>query len=276
MTTMDVLFLVARLGIALCCALALVEALRRWRRVPEGASANRPVLVAIAALLLLGIALTIYDAWDNAWVRRGEAAAFGSWLWLSFDLAVPLLVLRALRAVDERDAALARLAAAAVTDPLTGLANRRGFADRAAAAVRECQRRGLPASVVVLDVDRFKAVNDGHGHAAGDAVLEGLARVLRSGVRAGDVAGRLGGEEFAVLCPGLDPGEAGALAERLRAALREQVPHPAGGAAVVTASAGVAALPGIAPAAAIAQAIAAADRALYAAKAAGRDRVVLA
>lgn len=276
MSTPDLLFLLARLGIALFCAIALAETVRRWRRLPAGTAPNRPVLLLITGLLLLGIGLTGFDAWTNVWSLRGEAIMLTSWLWLSFDLAVPLLVLRALRAVDERDAALARLAEAAVTDPLTGLANRRGFTERAAQAVQACRERGAPVSVVLFDVDRFKAVNDTHGHAAGDAVLKGLARVLRGGVRAEDVAGRLGGEEFAVLCPGMTPEAARALAERLRSALREGVAHPDGGTAVVTASAGIAALPPLAPEVAVERALAAADEALYAAKAAGRDRVVLA
>jgi diguanylate cyclase (GGDEF)-like protein len=129
----------------------------------------------------------------------------------------------------------------------------------------------------MFDVDRFKSINDGHGHPAGDVVLVGLADVLRGAARAGDIAGRLGGEEFALLCPGLDAAGAASVAERLRAALRAGVPHPAGGDAAVTASAGVAEIAvRDAPGAALDAALKAADAALYAAKDGGRDRVVIA
>jgi diguanylate cyclase (GGDEF)-like protein len=276
MTLGDAMFVAAQLTIAAYCALALAAAARRWRNAPERFPAKRPVLLAMAALLLLGILLSAFDAWDNAWNRLGEPILLGAWLRLAFDLGVPLLALWALRVIEQRDAALLRLAQAAITDPLTGLANRRGFAEAAERAVAACRARGLPASVALFDIDRFKAVNDGHGHAAGDVVLVGLARVLREGLRAEDTAARIGGEEFALLCPGLGPAEVAAVCEGLRAALRAQVAHPAGGAAVVTASAGVAALPESAGPAAVEAALVAADRALYAAKAAGRDRVVIA
>jgi diguanylate cyclase (GGDEF)-like protein len=218
-----------------------------------------------------------YDAWDNVVRHHENRIMASSWVWLGFDAAVPLLALVALRVTRERDAALARLSSMAVTDPLTGLANRRGFTEAAMAAIAACRRNGTPAAVVMFDVDRFKSINDGHGHPAGDAVLVGLAEVLRRGARAGDVTGRLGGEEFALLCPGLDAAGAAAVAERLRAMLRAEVAHPAGGTAVVTASAGVAevAVRG-APEAALDAALGAADGALYAAKEGGRDRVVMA
>ncbi|MBR0684269.1 GGDEF domain-containing protein [Roseomonas eburnea] len=275
MTFADQAFLAARLGIGMLCVWAMVVAVARYRAAGPGT--GKLVLRQLLAVLVLGIVLIAFDAWDNTIVRQGDPINIGTWLWLTFDAAVPLLVLAALEMMAERDAIMAQLARAAVTDPLTGLANRRGFSAAAETAVSLCRRQDMPAAMIVFDLDRFKAINDGHGHAAGDAVLAGMAGVLRRHLRAGDIVGRLGGEEFAVLCPGLDAAGAAAVAERLRAAQRLEVPHPAGPGEAVTASAGVAELaPTGDVATSLEAALAAADRALYAAKAAGRDRVVLA
>lgn len=117
-----------------------------------------------------------------------------------------------LRVVLDREEALAR------TDPLTGVPNRRTFIEAAEARIRRMQRDGAPCTVVYLDVDGFKAVNDVHGHAAGDAVLRMVGRTLSTHVRACDTVARLGGDEFAVL---LEGDEAAPVITRLRAALRE-------------------------------------------------------
>jgi diguanylate cyclase (GGDEF)-like protein len=164
-----------------------------------------------------------------------------------------------------------------VTDPLTALRNRRGFLRAAEGALARSLRNGERAAVVMIDLDRFKAINDAHGHEAGDAVLRGAAEVLLSMLRGGDLAGRLGGEEFALLLPGASPEVAAGAAERLRRALSARVHHP-DPLARVTASFGVAAIDmrGPAPAAALQAALREADGALHAAKRTGRDRIVLA
>lgn len=160
---------------------------------------------------------------------------------------------------------------ASMIDELTGLLNRRGFME---GAVRACLP-GRPFAVLALDLDRFKDVNDRHGHAAGDDLLAMFAHVLRAQVRASDVVARMGGEEFGVLLPGLALEDACRTAERIRAAFRSQaaalkLPGVAG-----TVSIGVAV--GIAPANGVPESIspllARADAALYRAKAQGRDRV---
>jgi diguanylate cyclase (GGDEF)-like protein/putative nucleotidyltransferase with HDIG domain len=178
------------------------------------------------------------------------------------------LLVGALR--DRLDLVLERLGAAARTDVLTGLLNRRGLREQVDAEIRRARRTGRPLSLVILDVDRFKQVNDRLGHVAGDDVLRGLADTLRRGVRAMDTPGRLGGEEFCILLPETHPHEAAALVERLRRALTVELSRPG---MVLTASFGVAGWP--AHGTTQEELMQSADRALYAAKRSGRDRVVL-
>ena len=153
------------------------------------------------------------------------------------------------------------------TDALTGLPNRRVFQETLARELAVAARRGTSCGLVVLDVDHFKAVNDTHGHQAGDEVLRRIGAVLAESCRGTDVAVRYGGEEFAVVVPDCTRPEALAVAERLRAAVAAS---PA--AVPVTMSAGVATFP--ADAADETGLVAAADTALYRAKRQGRDRSV--
>ncbi len=129
--------------------------------------------------------------------------------------------------------------------------------------------------MVALDVDLFKSINDGWGHAAGDAVLQGIAATLRRNLREGDVVGRAGGEEFHLLLRGVMPAEALCLVDRLREAISREVPHPAGLPARVSLSGGIALVDGEG-ASAIEEAMRRADAALYEAKHHGRDCVVMA
>lgn len=88
-----------------------------------------------------------------------------------------------------------------ITDELTGLFNRRGFTEALDRVLAACKRHGEPGLLILVDLDRFKAINDTYGHLAGDAVLKGTADLLRSTVRKSDIVARLGGDEFAVLLP---------------------------------------------------------------------------
>jgi diguanylate cyclase (GGDEF)-like protein len=126
----------------------------------------------------------------------------------------------------------------------------------------------------MLDIDHFKAINDGWGHGAGDAVLRDVATAMRGALRPGDVLARVGGEEFALLLLGVDAEGARPLLERLRAAAA-MVPHPGAPERRVTLSGGLAPVEGLGLAA-LESGLRAADAALYAAKAAGRNRVVVA
>ena len=173
-----------------------------------------------------------------------------------------------LRARRQLEAELRRMAA---QDPLTGLANRRELERLLRLELGRAARHGRPLAVLVLDVDRFKLVNDSHGHHAGDRVLVELARRLRGLTREVDVVGRLGGDEFVVVLPETDLSGGLAFAERVRAAVGERPFQVDGLELPVTVSLGVAAFPdhGESLRALLVQG----DRALYAAKAAGRNRV---
>jgi diguanylate cyclase (GGDEF)-like protein len=176
--------------------------------------------------------------------------------------------------ISARKALEEELLRLAASDPLTGLANRRGFFEGAARMLGMARRCGTPLSMIMLDIDHFKAVNDAYGHDAGDAVLRAVAERLRQGLRVSDLAGRVGGEEFAVLCPGTDLAGGVELAERLRLALEDMVVTADCRAVKVTASFGVAQCQGDrdgAPSVCLTRA----DQALYAAKRGGRNRVCL-
>ena len=167
----------------------------------------------------------------------------------------------------------AQLARAAVTDPLTGLRNRRGFIELAEHERARMRRAGQPGSLVLLDIDHFKQFNDTYGHVAGDRVLEVVGRVLNSSAREEDVVARWGGEEFAMLLPDTSPEEAEIVAQRLRNTFGNQT-HDVDGAEVrVTITIGVAEAEWDAT---IDEWIGAADRALYVGKTGGRNQVVVA
>jgi len=177
--------------------------------------------------------------------------------------------------VEERNQALAaanaRLEMLASTDPLTGLLNHRAFHARLDEEITRAERGGRPLALLLVDLDDFRAINNTHGHQAGDRALVAIAAALRGSLRAGDSAGRLGGDEFAALLPEADLAEALAVAERARAAVAG-IALPAGDATIhATTSLGVA----VAPRHARTRdaLIAAADQAAYAAKDAGKDCV---
>jgi diguanylate cyclase (GGDEF)-like protein len=161
----------------------------------------------------------------------------------------------------------------ALVDGLTGVANRRQCEEALSAEISRADRHGLPLTLVLADLDDFKAINDQHGHATGDEVLREFAAVLRATVRDSDLAGRWGGEEFLLLLPSADATGGAQLADRVRTSLAERSFLGHDGAVVsVTCSFGVAEhSPGLDER----QLFAAADRALYRAKREGKNRVEL-
>jgi diguanylate cyclase (GGDEF)-like protein len=200
---------------------------------------------------------------------------------ISIGLAALLSQLRANRReletrVQERTAQLqaanAQLEKLAVTDALTGLLNRRALSDLFRREIERAQRHRRELAVIMFDVDHFKAINDRHGHAAGDAVLKQIAGIAAQSTRGTDTIARYGGEEFVLIAPETDRASALDLAERMRAALQAadiRIDHHS---LTVTASFGVAMLRS--DDARPENVLRRADEALYAAKGGGRNRVV--
>lgn len=286
---------VGRVGpLVLACPLAVVFArLVAWRTgaLPAVGDLGDPVSVGVwlavafpLAFLVLGtrrgvvLSAVVYLAFTALTVDAALAALVGdetdpaAVVALALTAMYPVLIALTWVLASRREhlaAARARgdlLAELATTDPLTGLANRRQLDDALDRMAAEAKRYHQPLSVVLVDLDHFKAVNDEHGHEMGDLVLVEAAARLAGAVRAADLAGRWGGEEFLVICPHTDHRAAWTLAERCRHAIAE--------AAVadieVTASLGVATLDATDD---VRSLVRRADLALYAAKSAGRDRV---
>jgi diguanylate cyclase (GGDEF)-like protein len=171
-------------------------------------------------------------------------------------------------ALRESEAEVRRLA---LTDPLTGLANRRRLDEALLIETHRAQRYAGRLSAVLADLDHFKRINDQHGHHVGDVVLREFAHIVRSHCRDTDLVARFGGEEFVILMPEIGAAEANACAERIRLTLAQTIIPPL--AQPVTASLGVVELmPGESGDSLIRRA----DQALYAGKMAGRNRVTLA
>ena len=201
-------------------------------------------------------------------VLPGDGAAPARWLLTVSGIMVAAGLAGLLQARAER--LVAEMAEMARTDALTGLLNRRGFSEAIGLELERARRGGHTLAVVVADLDHFKAVNDRHGHRAGDLVLKAFGRLCSAHGRRIDTAARIGGEEFALILPHTDEHGAFLVAERLRRALRDEPPLPG---SPLSVSLGVAAFPlhgadGDAL-------LHAGDQALYAAKELGRDRTVI-
>ena len=166
-----------------------------------------------------------------------------------------------------------RLRRAGMTDGLTGVHNRRYFDHRSLIEFSQAVRHRYPLACLFLDIDHFKAINDGHGHPTGDEVLRQVGGLILRSLRTGDLAARYGGEEFVVLLPRTDLAGACEVAERIRLMVQDApFVTPEGGTVNATLSAGLAMLP--AGATSFAELLNAADRALYDAKRGGRNRTV--
>jgi diguanylate cyclase (GGDEF)-like protein len=170
----------------------------------------------------------------------------------------------------------AQLEALSITDPLTGLANRRRLMARLEEEVARARRYKTPMSVVMLDIDHFKQVNDTHGHAMGDEVLRNIGAMLKASVRTTDLAARYGGEEFALVLSHTDIAAAQQVAEGLRQKFAELEHHLDGVTLTKTVSMGVASRDGQGEIPNSEDLLKHADEALYRAKQGGRNRVEVA
>ncbi len=250
-------------------ALPKVDIRRRF--TPSPAPTREPSAEEIDAVLAAGEFASRAETIDcgacgyDTCVEHAAAICLDRSTW---DVCMPLQKKRVTR---ERD----HLATVASTDPLTGLLNRRAFDERLRQEVDRHQRYGGDLSVVMFDLDGFKLVNDRHGHASGDALLRAAGILVSSHVRSSDAAGRVGGDEFALILPGVNKTGAWAAAEKLRAAMATLTVAGSDGSVIgVTVSVGVASLGGRVQEAV--SLLGAADEALLAAKRTGRDRVELA
>jgi diguanylate cyclase (GGDEF)-like protein len=198
-------------------------------------------------------------------------------IFIALAVAVSMLLARVFEAANRSAFALEQeLMREARTDALTGLRNRRALEEVADMEIKRCARTGAPLAVILGDIDRFKRVNDSHGHEVGDRVIQAVANHLLAVARETDVLGRWGGEEFLVILPDTNEAAAAAVAERMRAVIENAViPVPN---LHVTISLGVADLGATLPTdpGRWADMVRRADNAMYRAKEAGRNRVLAA
>jgi len=186
-----------------------------------------PVLLLLLAATIAGTAICLLSLW---WMIRPLSQlahaikiyrANGTPVRMRIDRndEIGLLASTVTAMVAETETLMAKLRHQAMTDLLTGLGNRRWLNERAAEELARAERLGEPLSIIVLDLDRFKGINDGHGHETGDRVLVATGEVVRTCLRPYDLAARIGGEEFCILLPRTTLDEAEAIGERLRTAL---------------------------------------------------------
>ncbi|TPI59212.1 GGDEF domain-containing protein [Mesorhizobium sp. B3-1-3] len=219
----------------------------------------------IARTLIVVIAHGPFPSYDGFYGSSYWTTALLSHALLSLLIALSLFTAAALDVMRA-------LKAETHTDPLSGILNRRGFEERATVLLDQCGKAGFPVALVLADLDHFKALNDQHGHEAGDRVIADFAAKLRSATGARGAAGRIGGEEFAVLLPLSDLGAARLFAEAIRAFYSAGAIEGLPPGIRVTASFGVAARSGREG---LMPLMRRADEALYKAKKNGRDSVRL-
>jgi diguanylate cyclase (GGDEF)-like protein len=222
------------------------------------ASVGSSIVVATIAMLIAG-----YDDFLFAYGLAGGIPA----------IAAPLTIYPLVSANRRLRAMQAKLESLALTDVLTGLPNRRGFFERADQIFEQATDTGASIAAMMVDIDRFKSVNDTHGHNTGDMVLAAVARTIRDAVvgsgAADSIVARLGGEEFAIIVMGLQPSAVARLADQIGRDARRVEHRHGGGVIMATVSIGVSLRRDSADVDAV---LKAADDAVYAAKHAGRDR----
>lgn len=227
--------------------------------------------------LLAGAAQNGWSDDEGWWKRKREGRLWGSSVVAVIDDECPgdagFVVVT--RDITQKKREQDDLRLTAATDFLTGVHNRRSFEDAATRELEEWRQSREPLSLVMIDADHFKKVNDTYGHGTGDDVLKALANTLKAHVRAIDVVARLGGEEFVLLLPRTDEANAFAVAERVRAAIEQLGVSAADGTVVrFTVSTGV--VEASNQASSLEELLHLADEALYEAKRQGRNRSIVA
>lgn len=234
------------------------------REIRNGSSANTDVPV----LAMSGLE----DSARRIELLREGANDFLAKPMLEEELAVRVRnIVQIKRLLDQTAGQRDHLRRLALTDQLTGVYNRHYLTEIAVRRIGEAERHGIPLTMLALDIDHFKKVNDEHGHETGDVVLAETAAVIRNACRQGDVIARTGGEEFVLLLINMGADAASGFAERLRQRIEEA--QPAG--IPVTVSIGMISTSGEAVGATFESLFKSADAALYEAKRAGRNRVVI-
>ena len=247
-----------RANFAFCVGVLLIGLMMGWHVSPETAWPVTAICVIANAAYIVSIGLAAFVR--SRQLKKARQALHERENTLKHQLAE-------IRDLQEK------LQEQAVRDPLTGLYNRRFLDNIASRELARCEREGLHLSIMMIDVDHFKAVNDTYGHPGGDEVLKGLAALLLENVRVVDVACRFGGEEFLLMLPGMPPQHALERAEQCRAAFASTQINVEGRMVRATISVGIAVYP--LHGQTLADLTRCADVALYQAKEGGRNRVVL-
>ncbi len=258
------------LSLAAASAYLFAAAATLWRGHKERLAARTPIVILTgvhAAVFLLGA----YSVASGSLAQGTVPSVVSLFGIIHFENIVFMLgtAVFLLALVKERNEAASRMAAR--IDPLTGIANRTAFLETAERVMTRCRRESLPVSVMMWDLDRFKTINDTHGHEVGDAVIRQFCEIVATSLRPNDVFGRIGGEEFGAVLARSSIEAAAARAERIRIAFAESCGFVENDEVDATVSCGLAASPDAEePLSAL---LGLADTALYRAKKEGRNRV---
>jgi diguanylate cyclase (GGDEF)-like protein len=255
---------------AIVVSYSLLSAWELWRGRREGLMYRLPVILLLlvhATLFVIRIPLAgaLPLPTDSGQLRAGW------WTFTIFEAVFFAFFMAYLLGAMARERVVLSFKQASLTDPLTGVGNRRAFYERGDKLLHRSTFEGRPAVLLLFDLDRFKNINDTFGHHVGDRVLKTFCAIARAGLRPDDLLARVGGEEFASLLPYTSLDEGFTIAERIRSNFAASTPEVGANTLATTVSVGLAM--SVDPSWTLADVFEAADRALYRAKANGRNRV---